>query len=245
MMRPCALTHTVDMGQRAIWLETESANGQLKVTFPGDQSLATSGYYMLFFLTERGVPSIASVIHLGSAGQPGNGGTTQNGGNDPCSGQSFPTVNLGDYVNGTIVVETFPGDIIVGKIDQHCNVTLTSTCGSITIQEKCDQHCTVNLTAKKTVTIGQKIDQHCNVSINCNGDVFMGQKIDGNSEASISTSGGNIFIGQKIDGNSSATLKAPAGTITIIQKVDGNSVVTWHALGFNCPDTSNASITQV
>lgn len=241
MMRPCAVTHSMDMGQRAIQLHTTATRGRLQFTIPSDRSLAPPGFYMLFFLTNEGIPSVASFVQLGAAGSNGNGG---NGG-DPCAGGPFPTVTLGDYVNNTTVVETFQGDIIVGKIDQHCNVTLTSTCGSITIQEKCDQHCNVNLTAKNTVTIGQKIDQHCSVNIIAGGDVSLGQKIDGNSSATISTSGGNINIGQKIDGNSSATLKAPNGSINITQKVDGNSVVIWSAHAFNCPDTSHASITEV
>jgi Galactose oxidase-like, Early set domain len=247
MMRPCAVTHSQDMDQRAIWLAastnrtamTNGRGGTFTFTVPSDASLAPPGPYMLFFLSDAGVPSVASFVLLtpspaGSSDGSGGGG-----------GDTYPTVYLGTYENGTIVQSVFDGDIVVDKIDQHCNVSLESRHGSITINEKCDQHCWVTLKAATTVSIGQKIDQHCTVQITCNGDVNIGQKIDGNSDASITTSGGSIYIGQKVDGNSSATLNAANGTITIVQKVDGSSKVYWKAQSFNCPDTGGGQITPL
>lgn len=251
LMRPCAVTHSQDMDQRAIWLATggnpsggDATRGTSTITFamPKDASLAPPGYYMMFFLSPDGVPSIASWVRLGradsaSGSDPGDGG---DGG-----AQSYPPVNLGTYENNANVSSVYDGDITIEKIDQHCNVQLESRYGSITINQKCDQHCTVVLKAKTTVFIGQKIDQHCNVTITCESDVTIGQKIDGNSEATIATSNGSIFIGQKIDGNSSATLKAPNGHINIIEKIDGGSVVQWHALSLQCPDTGGGTVIPI
>jgi hypothetical protein len=245
MMRPCAVTHSMDMDQRAIWLSASRAAGVLNVqgggtftfTLPSDPSLAPPGPYMLFFLSDAGVPSVASFVLLTATagGKNGSGG----------EGASYPTVHLGTYENGTIVQSVFDGDIVVDKIDQHCNVSLESRHGSITIIEKCDQHCWVSLKAKTTVSIGQKIDQHCTVQIVCDADVNIGQKIDGNSDVTITTSGGSIYIGQKVDGGSAATLIAPSGTITIVQKVDGNATVNWKAQSFSCPDTNNGMVSQL
>jgi hypothetical protein len=235
----------MDMDQRAIWLSASRAAGALNVqgggtftfTLPSDPSLAPPGPYMLFFLSDAGVPSVASFVLLTATagGENGSGG----------GGASYPTVHLGTYENGTIVQSVFDGDIVVDKIDQHCNVSLESRHGSITIIEKCDQHCWVSLKAKTTVSIGQKIDQHCTVQIVCDADVNIGQKIDGNSDVTITTSGGSIYIGQKVDGGSAATLIAPSGTITIVQKVDGNATVNWKAQSFSCPDTNNGMVSQL
>jgi hypothetical protein len=245
MMRPCAVTHTQDMDQRAIWLSanrTVSAlnaggGGTLTFTLPNDPSLAPPGPYMLFFLSEAGVPSVASFVLL----TPRMGGGDNGGG----GGGTYPTVNLGTYENGTIVQSVFDGDIVVDKIDQHCNISLESRHGSITINEKCDQHCWVSLRAKTKVSIGQKIDQHCTVQIVTDGDVNIGQKIDGSSDVTITSSGGSISIGQKVDGGSSATLIAPNGTITIVQKVDGNATVNWKAQSFTCPSTGGGLVSQL
>ena len=244
MMRPCAVTHTQDMDQRAVWLKasTDPANGPTSFTVPTDRTLLPPGPYMVFFLSAAGVPSVAQWMFVGF--RPPESGGTDGGGGGGDTGP-WPPVYLGTYENNVIVDETFDGDITLEKIDQHCNVTLTSRHGSITINDKCDQHCTVILNAKTTVTIGQKIDQHCNVSITCGGNVEIGQKVDGNSEATIHTSNGSIHIGQKVDGPSQATLFAPNGTVKIDQKVDGGSIVTWQGTTFLCPDTNNATITRV
>lgn len=242
MMRPCAVTHSVDMDQRAIWLSaTNQTNGNnnggsmLTFTMPNDRALAPPGYYMLFFLSDAGVPSIASWVLLGDL---------VNNSGDNSGGANYPPLYLGTYENGARDNVVYEGDIIVEKIDQYCNISLESKYGSITINQKCDQHCWVHLKAKTAVSIGQKIDQHCTVIIECEGAVYIGQKVDGNSDATITTSTGSIYIGQKIDGSSRATLKASNGTITIVQKVDGNSVVNWHATNLICPDTRNAQVTQ-
>ena len=59
----------------------------------------------------------------------------------------------------------------------------------------------------------------------------------------ITSTNGSIIIGQAVDGNADATLRAPNGSVTIGQKVAGGAKVKWHALSFNCPDTSGGTVT--
>jgi hypothetical protein len=204
MMRPCAVTHSVDMNQRAIQLETSASIGRtLDVKIPKDRSLAPPGHYMLFFLSAAGVPSKASFVILKDLNP------------------KFPPVYLGTYQQDAKILEVFDGDITLEKIDQHCDVTLESRHGSITINHKVVQHCYANLTAHTTVHIGQGVDQHSIVEILAGGDVTIGEKINESSEAHI-TSSGSIDIQQKVDNTSAATLRAGT-TVHVGEKIDQHS----------------------
>ena len=64
MIRPGAVTHAFDMEQRLVGLSFTSSNGQLYVKAPANGNLAPPGYYMVFILDSKGVPSKASFVHL-------------------------------------------------------------------------------------------------------------------------------------------------------------------------------------
>ena len=65
LIRPGATTHAFDMDQRYVALTFNRASaGLLTVQAPKDQYLAPPGYYMLFLLSEDGVPSEARFVHL-------------------------------------------------------------------------------------------------------------------------------------------------------------------------------------
>jgi Domain of unknown function (DUF1929) len=100
MMRPCAVTHTVDMDQRAIILAITGGGATLSVAFPTDQSLAPPGYYMLFFVSAAGVPSVASFTQLIS-GTP-----------------TYPPLYLGTYDGDgdAVIEEVFDGDLTLENI---------------------------------------------------------------------------------------------------------------------------------
>ena len=148
MMRPCAVTHSMDMDQRGDLALREPGRGCAERSggrnihvHVAERPLARAARSVHAVLPQRrGVPSLASFVLLTATagGKNGSGG----------GGASYPTVHLGTYENGTIVQSVFDGDIVVDKIDQHCNVSLESRHGSITIIEKCDQHCWVSLKAK-------------------------------------------------------------------------------------------------
>jgi hypothetical protein len=63
-MRPGAVTHAVDMEQRSVELARRPGEAGVVVTSPPDPSVAPPGWYMLFALDARGVPSEARWIQL-------------------------------------------------------------------------------------------------------------------------------------------------------------------------------------
>ncbi len=63
LMRPGATTHAVDMEQRSVELARRGEDGVV-LTSPPDPSVAPPGWYMLFALDARGVPSVARWIQL-------------------------------------------------------------------------------------------------------------------------------------------------------------------------------------
>jgi plastocyanin len=65
LLRPCAMTHHTDAGQRYIKLPISGRTPDgIDVTAPADGDIAPPGYYMLFILDAGGVPSGARFIHL-------------------------------------------------------------------------------------------------------------------------------------------------------------------------------------
>jgi hypothetical protein len=65
LIRPGAMTHAFDMNQRYVELEAhEQGPTRLAVRAPRDAHVAPPGYYMLFLLSEDGVPSEAEFVHL-------------------------------------------------------------------------------------------------------------------------------------------------------------------------------------
>ena len=303
LMRPCAVTHSVDMDQRAVQLAVApgTSAGTLDIKIPTDRTLAPPGPYMLFFLSS-GAPSDASFIFIGApAPAPPSGG---GGGTTDCSaGGPYPSINLGSRSGTGNAAEPYDGDLTLDRIENNYHLTLESRHGSITINHKIDQHATANLTAcgdvfigesidqhstanisthgavhivlkidagstvvinadkeidigqkidqwsgatltaGTTVHIGEKIDQHSTVVIVADGNVTIDQGIDQHSPVDITSTNGSIIIGQAVDGNADATLRAPNGSVTIGQKVAGGAKVKWHALSFNCPDTSGGTVT--
>jgi hypothetical protein len=216
LLRPCAVTHTVDMEQRAIILNTTGTGTNLNVSFPKDKTLVPPGYYLLFFISDAGVPSVASFIRLFDAVPV------------------YPPIDLGTYSgSGRMVIdEVFDGDITLEKIDNGAIVTLESRHGSITINDKIsDSNTYANLKAATTVRIGNKIDQGAVVQIVAGSDVSIGQTIDQGSTATITSNSGNINIGLKIDAGSGATLNAPAGKVHIGQTIDQHSNAVINAGG--------------
>jgi hypothetical protein len=65
LIRPGATTHAFDMDQRYIELSFQPLGAdRLLVDAPPDEHIAPPGYYMLFLLSETGVPSVAEFVHL-------------------------------------------------------------------------------------------------------------------------------------------------------------------------------------
>jgi hypothetical protein len=64
LVRPGAVTHSINMQQRYIPLTFTKGTGTLSAIAPADGATAPSGYYMLFIVNGNGVPSVAGWVRL-------------------------------------------------------------------------------------------------------------------------------------------------------------------------------------
>ena len=64
LIRPGAVTHAFDMEQRLVGLTFTYNNDQLYVKAPANGNIAPPGYYMVFILNSKGVPSKAAFVRL-------------------------------------------------------------------------------------------------------------------------------------------------------------------------------------
>src|SRR6266567_6528418 len=72
LVRNGSLTHAFGMDQRLVGLSFTAGTSSLTVTAPPNDNIAPPGYYMLFVLNSSGVPSLASMLHVGSQGATGS-----------------------------------------------------------------------------------------------------------------------------------------------------------------------------
>ncbi|BCJ52218.1 hypothetical protein Asp14428_36930 [Actinoplanes sp. NBRC 14428] len=64
LMRPSAVTHVTDVDQRSVALDISPATGGLALSVPKARGLVPSGWYMLFLVDDRGVPSVGRWIQV-------------------------------------------------------------------------------------------------------------------------------------------------------------------------------------
>jgi hypothetical protein len=67
LVRPTAVTHSVDMGGGMTELGVTTQADGVTLTTPRDASVAPPGWYMLFLLDDEGVPSVATWVRLDPA----------------------------------------------------------------------------------------------------------------------------------------------------------------------------------
>jgi hypothetical protein len=71
LIRPGAVTHSSDPNQREVALPiTADADGQATVQLTPNDDIAPPGYYMVFLVNSKGVPSVAQWVHVGPQGDP-------------------------------------------------------------------------------------------------------------------------------------------------------------------------------
>jgi Domain of unknown function (DUF1929)/IPT/TIG domain/Glyoxal oxidase N-terminus len=68
LVRPGSSTHAFDMDQRLVGMSFTAGSGALNVTAPPNSNIAPPGYYMLFLINNKGVPSVASFVLLNGSG---------------------------------------------------------------------------------------------------------------------------------------------------------------------------------
>jgi len=64
LMAPGAVTHANDMSQRAVELAIQPRPDGARLTTPARAALGPPGYYMLFLVSDQGVPSVAKWVQL-------------------------------------------------------------------------------------------------------------------------------------------------------------------------------------
>jgi hypothetical protein len=62
LVRPGSSTHAFDMDQRLVGMSFTAGSSTLSVTAPPNAKVAPPGYYMLFLINKKGVPSVASFV---------------------------------------------------------------------------------------------------------------------------------------------------------------------------------------
>jgi len=68
LARPGSSSHSFDFDQRLVGMSFTAGSGSLTVTAPPNSKIAPAGYYMLFLINNKGVPSVASFVLLSSSG---------------------------------------------------------------------------------------------------------------------------------------------------------------------------------
>ena len=64
LVAPGAVTHGNDMHQRAIKLSVRASGAGLVAHVPKTTALVPPGYYMLFVIDSKGIPSVATFVHI-------------------------------------------------------------------------------------------------------------------------------------------------------------------------------------
>jgi galactose oxidase-like protein len=68
LVAPGATTHANDMNQRYYALQTTPGVGQVSMSLPASPNALLPGWYMLFLISDKGVPSVATWVRVGLPG---------------------------------------------------------------------------------------------------------------------------------------------------------------------------------
>lgn len=64
LLAPGAVTHANDMHQRLVRLAMRQRGTEIRVEIPASKALLPPGYYMLFLISDKGVPSVARFVRI-------------------------------------------------------------------------------------------------------------------------------------------------------------------------------------
>ena len=103
MLRLSSVTHAFNMSQHISTLSFSQASGGLNVVAPSGGTIAPPGRYLLFIVNGSGVPSIGSIVQVGS-GQTVPTLTSLSPSSAAAGGPAFTlTVNGSNFVNSSVV----------------------------------------------------------------------------------------------------------------------------------------------
>jgi hypothetical protein len=220
-------SHQLDFDQHFVPLTFTAGSGTLSATLPSSPNVAPPGYYMLFIVNGNGVPSVASMIHLGapvdttpptvSMAAPANGATV--------SGPVTLTANATDNVAVASVQFKLDGNSVGSPITQ---APYTMSWDSTTVAN--GSH---TITAVATDLAGNSATATA-VSVTVNNPVPVGPTVDsvtpadgrGPVTATVSTSGSGdlllAFVGSDGPGSAqSVTVSGGGLTWTLVKRANG------------------------
>jgi hypothetical protein len=104
LVRPGASTHAFDMDQRLVGMSFSAGSGSLTVTGPPNNKIAPPGYYMLFLINNKGVPSVSQFVLLnGAASNPAPTVTSITPNTGPAGGGTSVTITGTGFLPGATV----------------------------------------------------------------------------------------------------------------------------------------------
>jgi hypothetical protein len=109
LVRPGSSTHSFDFDQRLVGMSFTAGSGALSVAAPPNGNIAPPGYYMLFLINNKGVPSVASFVLLNSSGggNPAPTVTSVSPNSGSAGGDTGVTIKGTNFASGATV--TFGG----------------------------------------------------------------------------------------------------------------------------------------
>ena len=124
-----SVTHSFDENQRINFLQFQAAAGKLTVTAPNSPNRCPPGHYMLFILSNTGVPSIARIIQMKAAVTPAAPAAQRVAAVEPAPAISEPRAYLQVYAREAEVAQAAKGTAVVLGITGTCPYGIGSCWG--------------------------------------------------------------------------------------------------------------------
>jgi Domain of unknown function (DUF1929)/IPT/TIG domain len=136
LMRLGSSTHAFDMDARLVGMSFTAESGTLTVTAPPNSNIAPPGYYMLFLINNKGVPSVASFVLLNSSGSaPAPTVTSVSPNSGSTAGGTGVTITGTNFASGATV--SFGGtaatNVAVASSTSITAKTPGQTAGAVTV----------------------------------------------------------------------------------------------------------------
>jgi Domain of unknown function (DUF1929)/IPT/TIG domain len=136
LMRLGSSTHAFDMDERLVGMSFTAGSGTLNMTAPPNSNIAPPGYYMLFLINNKGVPSVASFVLLnGSGSAPAPTVTSVSPNSGSTAGGTGVTITGTNFVSGATVKfgGTSATNVAVASSTSITAKTPGQTAGAVTV----------------------------------------------------------------------------------------------------------------
>ena len=136
LVRPGSSTHGFDFDERLVGMSFTAGSGTLNITAPPNSNIAPPGYYMLFLINNKGVPSVASFVLLnGSGSAPAPTVTSVSPNSGSTGGGTGVTITGTNFVSGATVKfgGTSATNVAVASSTSITAKTPGHTAGAVTV----------------------------------------------------------------------------------------------------------------